>query len=338
MTRPQKVRVSRRAQSRVPVVPPLPPEPAGAPEVHSQADATTPATEVIGADVHSSPLTPQVDSVSGGPLDSAPAGNPYDEFGDDFDQEDEVDDYALLHPNSPRDVPMDPLHFTTENHPVPPFQSTSPGPSRQIRFVSPIVVTHSPVGTPADVPVAKRRRRKTASPHKDSPERIPASDKGKGRAPVTEGDASTAQQSVIQYWANANEPAILPAHGPGAGPLDPTIGAFLQDIRSYVQRFEELGPEATAGLIYHAHKKLQSSLLNGALPDLHAIPVSDNNHNFLPTPGIPPTASSLQGLQPSPVIVRPGTGESCILHTSATLSLTSLRLGLDIIRHDLRKA
>jgi hypothetical protein len=233
-----------------------------------------------------------------------------DEFGDDFDREDDVDDYALLHPNSPRDVPMEPLRFALEDHTIPPLQNAAPGPSRQIRFMSPIVITHSPVGTPADVPVAKRRRRKSASPHKEAPERIPASDKGKDRAPAVDGGSPTAHQSVIQYWANPVDPNNLPAHELGTGPLEPTIDAFLHDIKGYAQRFGELGPEATAGLIYHAHQKLQNSLLSGPLPSIHSVPPSNARRSFMPSPGNVPPALSFQGLQPSPVIVRPGTGES----------------------------
>jgi hypothetical protein len=310
MARPQKVRVTRRTLNQDPIVPPLPPEPPEPDEEHNRADTVTLASEVILADVDSSPLTPQADSVSGQPVDGIPVQNPYDEFGDDFDREDDVDDYALLHPNSPRNVPMEPLQFAIEDHAIPPLQSATLGPSRQIRFMSPIVIMHSPVGTPADVPVAKRHWRKAASPHKEAPECIPASDKGKDRAPAVDGDSPTAHQSVIQYWENPVDPANLPAHGLGMGPLEPTIDAFLHDIKGYAQRFRELGPEATAGLIYHTHQKLQNSLLSGPLPGIHGAPPSNARRSFMPSPGNVPPASSFQALQPSPVIVRPGTGES----------------------------
>ena len=77
--------------------------------------------------------------------------------------------------------------------------------------------------------------------------------------PTADGNSSTAHQSVIQYWVNPEAPADLPPCDLGTDSvclelLDPSINAFLQDIKGYVQHFEELDPGATVGLIYHAQE------------------------------------------------------------------------------------
>jgi hypothetical protein len=274
-------------------------------------------------DTVDSPLTPQAGTTSEADRSSplVPAKDPYDEFGDHFDQEDEVDDYALLHPNSPKQV-QSPAHSTVDpvmaaNSPLP-FHGAPEGSTQQIRFVSPIVLTHSPIGMPADIPVPKRQRKKASSPDKQSPERIPASAKGKTRDFTLDEDDPDVPVPIINYWAtNPALPSANPAplfnplrsmqasdmvvpqpdtdnsqHIPGV--VD--IAGLVRDINMYAQQVNELSPRATAGLIYHAHRKLQDSLLNAPQLTSHAIPST----TALPQPAP----------LPSPNIVRPGTSAS----------------------------
>jgi hypothetical protein len=126
MSWPQKGRNPQCGQIQVNTVPAVPPE---LNQVHGQTETAMLASEVVATELESSPLT-QADSGSDQPVvNSGPqVKSPYDEFGDDFDQEDEVDDYMLLHPNSPWDIPMEVLGLAT----MPPFQNGLPGPSHQI--------------------------------------------------------------------------------------------------------------------------------------------------------------------------------------------------------------
>jgi len=241
-----------------------------------------------------------------------PLGEAYERFGEDFDQEDEVDDYALLHPNSPNATVGENIEGSnTAAMLVSPAHAPTGGapaePPRHIRWVSPIVV-RSPLGTPPEVPPMKRRRKKGASPLKNS--------KDKERELPPEEDSMAAQETMLRYWA-AN-PVTRPSSdegGASTGQSRPHIGksdifSYIRDMSTYAKRIDEIGPEATAGLIFHAHKQLQDTLLPSADRTLfnHTIP----SHLHVPsghhTP-VPPHIAHT-GLLPSPVIVRPSTGES----------------------------
>jgi hypothetical protein len=150
----------------------------------------------------------------------------YEKFGKTFDQEDDVDDYALLHPNSPQTVEGDAMDVKLLSPSAP---RISPGPSHQIRFVSPIVL-HSLVGMPAEAPVTKKRCKKEASPTKLNP-------KDKGRELLLEEDSLTAQRTMLQYWmanppmVSANVP-ILPDPDPVLPcPVPPEANILLQPAK-----------------------------------------------------------------------------------------------------------
>jgi hypothetical protein len=70
---------------------------------------------------------------------------------------------------------------------------------------------------------------------------------------------------------------------------------------------DELGPEATAGLIFHMHKRLQDSLLPSSHNDTHMHPIAPPRS----MPEVTPVARH-PGLLLSPLIVCPGTGESLL--------------------------
>jgi hypothetical protein len=285
-----------------------------------QSSETAMATASEPAPTVSSPLTPEEVLTQGAPLPlQEPPRNreAYERFSGDFDQEDDVDEYALLHPNSPK---MSMVHTEVADvaHPmlISPELSAVPGPStgppRRIQFKSPIVL-HSPVVTPTDAPATKRQHRKNSSPAKQV-------SKGKAREqPTEEEEEIAAQQTMLQYWSDNPLPRPpAPLHPPVGGeqPLPESdnadINAFIWDISNYARRIHELGPEAMAGLIFHAHKRLQDNLipsaqlpLNDHLDSPTHLHVPERQH---PMPRIPEVQRF--GLLPSPVIVHPGTGES----------------------------
>ena len=124
-----------------------------------------------------SPLMPEEDSLHEskyaepgefpGPLSSAPDREAYERFSEDFDQEDDVDDYALLHPNLPKatvgeNVETNDIAAMLVSPAHTPTAGASTDPPCHIQWVSPIVV-HSPLSTPPEVPPMKRRCKKGAS-------------------------------------------------------------------------------------------------------------------------------------------------------------------------------
>jgi hypothetical protein len=165
MARPPKGRSTRREQENI-----APPgTSAQASEAPQLNDAVLEASSPLTPGEVSPQEEPKVLPVTPDRVSSR-KGEAYDEFGEDFDQEDDVDDYALLHPNSPKGITV-PLTEAGEVGPmlISPALSVGLGPSatpaRRIRFVSPIVA-RSPLVTPVDAPATKKRRKKDVSPLK----------------------------------------------------------------------------------------------------------------------------------------------------------------------------
>jgi hypothetical protein len=182
-------------------------------EVPPQEESRTVASNKMEK-TGSSPLLPGESSLLDRPdlegVQIPPDGwEAYRRFGEAFDQEDDVDDYALLHPNLPpvEGDTMD-IRLLSPNAP-----GISPGPSRQIRFVSPIVL-HSLVGTPVEALVTKKHRKKDTLPAK-------LNLKGKVREPHSEDNSMAAQRTMLQYWA-AN-PTMAPANVPVLSDPDPVL-------------------------------------------------------------------------------------------------------------------
>jgi hypothetical protein len=126
---------------------------------------------------------------------------------------------------------------------------------------------------------------------------------------VFEDDNVLDRNSVLQYWAGSDHQALPNEPLPNDPPENPPphlvlpvpdsgngdVQALIHDITAYAGHLNELGPEATAGLVFHVHKKLQDSLLSQ-----HTHPI--------------PASAAVPGLMPSPVIMCPNTGEcSCDL-------------------------
>jgi hypothetical protein len=130
---------------------------------------------------------------------------------------------------------------------------------------------------------------------------------------------------MLQYWmanppmAPANVPVlpdpdlVLPNPVPPEADILPQpakvdIEAFIRDMAMYARCIDELGPEATVGLIFHMHKRLQDSLLPSSRDSTHTHPVA-------PPCSMTENAPVMRhpGLLPSLLIVCPGTGESHIL-------------------------
>jgi hypothetical protein len=310
MARPPKGRNSRRGQENI-----APPGTSGqGSEPPQLSEAVLEVSSPLTAGEVSPQEDPKVLPVTPSRIPSG-KGEAYDEFGEDFDQEDDVDDYALLHPNSPRGITA-PLTEAGNVEPmlISPALSvgveTPPTAARRIRFVSPIVA-RSPLVTPADAPATKRRRKKDVSPLKHDA-------KGKGcDLVVSEEDTVAAQQAMLQYWSenplprSAAAPSQLLASRPEqANPEtnSAAIQAYIRDIAAYAERIEDLGPQAIAGLIFHAHSKLQDTLIPASQQEPHILPAASAVPQVPDQPLVPPrTFEALRpALLPSPVIVRPG--------------------------------
>jgi hypothetical protein len=252
MARPAKGRSSRRGQENI-----APPGTSGQGSEPPQLnEAVLEVSSLLTPGEVSPQEDPKVLPVTPNRIPSG-KGEAYDEFGEDFDQEDDVDDYALLHPNSPRGITV-PLAEAGGVEPmlISPALSlgvgTSPAAVCRIRFVSPIVA-RSPLVTPTDAPATKRRRKKDVSPLKRDV-------KGKGRdLVVSEEDTVAAQQAMLQYWSENPLPRSaaapsqpLASHPEQASPEtnSAAIQAYIRDIAAYAECIEDLGPQAIAGLIF----------------------------------------------------------------------------------------
>jgi hypothetical protein len=99
MSRPPKGRNPQRGRGRT-AVPSIPPT----------VETETVTSPGLVEQDESSPLTAQEETsaiLEEEPVHRRdPNQEAYDRFGEDFDQEDDVDDYVLLHPGSPQDAVM----------------------------------------------------------------------------------------------------------------------------------------------------------------------------------------------------------------------------------------
>jgi hypothetical protein len=81
--------------------------------------------------------------------------------------------------------------------------------------------------------------------------------KDKGCEPLVEEDSIAAQQAMLQYWTHnlvgRTESGPFQEGASAEQPCpklsQPDIHAYIRDMSAYVKHIDELGPEATAGLI-----------------------------------------------------------------------------------------
>jgi hypothetical protein len=129
---------------------------------------------------------------------------------------------------------------------------------------------------------------------------------------------------MLQYWSENPLPrAAAAAAQPRATDPEQTspeansaaIQAYIRDIAAYAERIDDLGPHAIAGLIFNAHSKLQNTLIPTPQHEPHIQPTATSVPPIPDHRLVPPRTFEMRrpALLPSPVIVRPGTGELSFL-------------------------